>query len=74
MVVIIPARSSDDNVPLVVPEINAQTSRSIKGIIANPNCTTAITAHGAVSVASGVRRERIFASSYQAVSARARKR
>src|SRR3954463_6206562 len=33
----------DDNVPLVVPEINAADVKLHKGIIANPNCTTAIT-------------------------------
>lgn len=30
----------DDNVPLVVPEINADAAASHQGIIANPNCTT----------------------------------
>lgn len=30
----------DDNVPLVVPEINAEDIKSHKGIIANPNCST----------------------------------
>src|SRR5512146_1407320 len=33
----------DDKVPLVVPEINAADVQWHKGIIANPNCTTAIT-------------------------------
>ena len=33
----------DDSVPLVVPEINAADVKLHKGIIANPNCTTAIT-------------------------------
>ena len=33
----------DDAVPLVVPEINAADVKKHKGIIANPNCTTAIT-------------------------------
>src|SRR5213078_1289149 len=33
----------DDNVPLVIPEINAADVKKHKGIIANPNCTTAIT-------------------------------
>src|SRR5438874_7281920 len=33
----------DDSVPLVVPEINAADVKKHKGIIANPNCTTAIT-------------------------------
>src|SRR5438876_2703818 len=33
----------DDTVPLVIPEINASDVKSHRGIIANPNCTTAIT-------------------------------
>src|SRR5208282_1117874 len=33
----------DESVPLVVPEINASDIPRHKGIIANPNCTTAIT-------------------------------
>src|SRR4051812_43696479 len=32
----------DDTVPLVVPEINAADVKLHRGIIANPNCTTAI--------------------------------
>jgi aspartate-semialdehyde dehydrogenase len=30
----------DDDVPLVVPEVNAEDIRKHKGIIANPNCST----------------------------------
>ncbi len=58
----------DDSVPLVVPEINAADVRAHKGIIANPNCTTAITLMALYPLhqAFGVRR--IIASSYQAVS------
>src|SRR5438477_5362436 len=33
----------DDKVPCVIPEINADDVKLHKGIIANPNCTTAIT-------------------------------
>ena len=32
----------DDDVPLVVPEVNAEDIKLHKGVIANPNCTTAI--------------------------------
>ena len=52
----------------MIPEINASDVKSHQGIIANPNCTTAVTLmalhplHRAFSV------KRIFASSYQAVS------
>jgi aspartate-semialdehyde dehydrogenase len=55
-------------VPLVVPEINGADAKNHRGIIANPNCTTAITlmALHPLHHAFGVRR--IFASSYQAVS------
>ena len=58
----------DDNVPLVVPEINPGDVKLHQGIIANPNCTTAITLMALYPLhrAFGVRR--IFASSYQAVS------
>ncbi len=58
----------DDQVPLVVPEVNASDIALHKGIIANPNCTTAITLMALYPLhrAFGVRR--IFASSYQAVS------
>src|SRR5262245_737875 len=33
----------DDSVPLVIPEINPGDLPNHKGIIANPNCTTAVT-------------------------------
>jgi aspartate-semialdehyde dehydrogenase len=58
----------DDAVPLVIPEINAADIQWHHGIIANPNCTTAITlmALYPLHYAFGVRR--VFASSYQAVS------
>jgi len=58
----------DKNVPLVVPEINGADTQKHKGIIANPNCTTAITlmALNPLHQAFGVKR--IFASTYQAVS------
>jgi aspartate-semialdehyde dehydrogenase len=58
----------DDNVPLVVPEINASDVKSHKGIIANPNCTTAITLMALYPLHQAFGVKRIFASSYQAVS------
>jgi aspartate-semialdehyde dehydrogenase len=58
----------DDNVPLVVPEINASDIKSHKGIIANPNCTTAITLMALFPLHKAFGVKRIFASSYQAVS------
>ncbi len=58
----------DESVPLVVPEINGEDVRRSRGIIANPNCTTAITLMGLWPLhrAFGVRR--VVAASYQAVS------
>ena len=58
----------DPTVPLVIPEINGADARQHRGIIANPNCTTAVTlmALYPLHLAFGLRR--VFASSYQAVS------
>ena len=59
----------DDQVPLVVPEVNAYAARNRpKGIIANPNCTTLsmIVALGALHAELGLTAVR--ASSYQAAS------
>ncbi len=58
----------DDAVPLVVPEINADDVKKHKGIIANPNCTTAITLMALYPLHRAFGCKRIFASSYQAVS------
>jgi aspartate-semialdehyde dehydrogenase len=59
----------DPDVPLVVPEANADALRSIpKGIVANPNCTTMV----AIPVFKPLHDEagltRLIVSSYQAVS------
>jgi aspartate-semialdehyde dehydrogenase len=58
----------DDSVPLVIPEINAADVKLHKGIIANPNCTTAITLMALYPLHKEFGVKRIFASSYQAVS------
>jgi len=58
----------DDQVPLVVPEINAADVKWHHGIIANPNCTTAITLMALYPLHQAFGVKRIFASSYQAVS------
>ncbi|MBI3192014.1 MAG: aspartate-semialdehyde dehydrogenase [Pedosphaera parvula] len=58
----------DDSVPLVVPEINPDDLKLHKGIIANPNCTTAITLMALYPLHQAFQVKRIFASSYQAVS------
>lgn len=58
----------EDHVPLVVPEINGDDVQRHEGIIANPNCTTAITLMGLYPLHQKFRVKRVFASSYQAVS------
>jgi len=58
----------EPGVPLVIPEINGEDVKEHRGLIANPNCTTAIALMAIYPLhrAFGVRR--VFASSYQAVS------
>lgn len=58
----------DPNVPLVVPEINAHALKNHKGIIANPNCSTAIALMGLYPLHKAFGLKRFFASTYQAVS------
>ena len=58
----------DDAVPLVIPEINPGDLKSHKGIIANPNCTTAVSLMALYPLHQAFQVTRIFASSYQAVS------
>jgi aspartate-semialdehyde dehydrogenase len=56
------------DVPLIVPEVNPEAVRSHQGLIANPNCTTAILAVALwpLHQAFGVRRTVV--STYQAAS------
>ncbi len=58
----------DPEVPLIVPEINPEDVKHHKGIIANPNCSTIITATAvnALNALSPIRT--MTASTYQAVS------
>jgi aspartate-semialdehyde dehydrogenase len=58
----------DPKVPLVVPEINAADAGHHSGILANPNCTTAITLMAVHPLHQAFGLKRIIASSYQAVS------
>jgi aspartate-semialdehyde dehydrogenase len=58
----------DDSVPLVIPEINAADVKKHKGIIANPNCTTAVALMALYPLHQAFGVKRVFASSYQAVS------
>jgi aspartate-semialdehyde dehydrogenase len=56
------------DVPLVIPEINADAMKDHKGIIANPNCTTAVMLMGVAPLHRAFRVKRLVVSSYQAVS------
>ena len=60
----------DNDVPLVVPECNAEDALNRpRGIIANPNCTTIVSPGGHQRPESGQPPlQSIIASSYQAVS------
>ncbi len=58
----------DPTVPLVVPEINGADIAQHRGIIANPNCTTAISLMALFPLHKLFGLQRVFASSYQAVS------
>jgi aspartate-semialdehyde dehydrogenase len=58
----------EENVPLVIPEINGWDLKKHRGIIANPNCTTAITLMALYPLHQAFQVTRVFASSYQAVS------
>lgn len=58
----------DDSVPLVVPEINPQDAKNHQGIIANPNCSTAIALMALFPLHKAFGVKRVFASTYQAVS------
>lgn len=58
----------EPDVPLVIPEINGEDAQKHRGLIANPNCTTAVALMAIYPLhrAFGVRR--VVAASYQAVS------
>lgn len=56
------------DVPLVVPEVNADDIAGHKGIIANPNCSTIIALMALSPLHNAVGIKRLVASTYQAVS------
>ena len=58
----------DPGVPLVVPEINAEALKEHRGLIANPNCSTAIALMGLYPLHKAFGLQRFFAATYQAVS------
>jgi len=58
----------DKNVPLVVPEVNPEAVKSHQGIIANPNCTTAIAAVALWPIHKAFGLKKVIVSTYQAAS------
>jgi aspartate-semialdehyde dehydrogenase len=58
----------DPNVPLVVPEINLDATRSHQGVIASPNCSTAVALMGLYPLHQKFGVRRVFFSTYQSVS------
>jgi aspartate-semialdehyde dehydrogenase len=58
----------DPNVPLVIPEINPEALRNHKGIIANPNCSTAVALMGLWPLHKRFGLKRFIAATYQSVT------
>ncbi len=58
----------DPAVPLVVPEINPDAIRRHQGIIASPNCSTAVALMGLFPLHRAFGLKRYFAATYQSVS------
>jgi len=58
----------DPEVPLVVPQVNAEDLDWNKGVIANPNCTTAIMLEAVAPLHKAKGLKRLVASTYQAAS------
>ena len=58
----------DPDVPLVIPEINPGELRRHRGIIANPNCSTAVTLMALWPLHQAFGLRRYFAATYQSVS------
>ena len=58
----------EPEVPLVIPEINGDDAKLHRGIIANPNCTTAVALMAIYPLHRVFNVQRVFAASYQAVS------
>jgi len=57
-----------EDVPLVVAGVNDEDAQNHKGIIANPNCTTAVMMMALAPIHRAAGLERLIVSSYQAVS------
>ncbi len=62
----------DSDVPLVVPEINAAALAEHRGIVAGPNCTTAVAVMAVAPLHQRFGVETVISSSYQAISGKGR--
>jgi aspartate-semialdehyde dehydrogenase len=58
----------DPDVPLVIPEINPEALRHHKGIIANPNCSTAVALMGVWPLHRRFGLKRLIMATYQSVT------
>ncbi len=58
----------EPDVPLVVPQVNGDDLEWHKGVIANPNCTTAIMLEAVAPLHRAKKLRRLIASTYQAAS------
>ena len=58
----------EEDVPLVVPEVNPEDVARHHGVIANPNCTTAIMLVAVAPLHRAKKLRRLIASTYQAAS------
>ncbi|MDK2823078.1 MAG: aspartate-semialdehyde dehydrogenase [Clostridia bacterium] len=58
----------EPDVPLVVPEVNAEALKNHQGLIANPNCSTIIMVAALYPLYKFSKIKRIIVSTYQAVS------
>ena len=56
------------DVPLVVPEVNGDSLKDHRGLVANPNCSTAQLVLALKPIHDAVRITRVLVSTYQAVS------
>jgi aspartate-semialdehyde dehydrogenase len=63
---------TDPAVPLVVPEINPEDLQSHRGIIAGPNCTTAVAVMAVAPLHRAFGVDSVVSSSYQAMSGKGR--
>lgn len=58
----------NDDVPLVVPEVNAEDVKNHKGIISNPNCSTTIALTAINELNKYAKIKRMIVTTFQAVS------